>query len=217
MKSYLKLWSAAICAALVVLAVGSGSASADSICKAKESPCGGASRWAVGTMFEARIKSGTKFNFVGFRNYTCSESTRTDGLTSNSGGVGFPATVSLQKETFSGCFSLELGNCTATTAGLPSSIKWFGDSASLGNGSAGSPSTASSITLACPEAPLTCKWLFSEQLSHSYQGGSPAIETFRALYVRSGESNMFCGKEVNVEGERESFSPSSSPVYWSYG
>jgi hypothetical protein len=218
----LRYGSVAACVALLALVCSAG-ASADVVCKAKEAPCTSANAWPKGTEFKATIKKATNFKFDGFRHYTCSVSTRTDVLTNNPVGIGkgFPATVALASEGFSGCFSAELGGtCTATTAGFPSSIKWLANSASAGDGLASSsgttePTTAASITLACPG--VTCVWLFWEQLAHTYKGGTPAIEYLKAMYVRSSESNLFCGKEVIVEGEREITSPSSNPVYWSYG
>jgi hypothetical protein len=209
MKS-LKLAAVAACVAVVALAYTAG-ASADGICKAKEAPCSLGNQWALGTEFQATIKKGTEFKFDGFRHYTCSVSSRTDQLISKGAGGGVPATVKTLSEAFSGCSSTELGSCTASTASLPES-KWFANTEIAGDGYASSPSTAGSITLAC--VGLTCKWLYSTQISHTYKGGIPAIETLELMYVRDAASNFLCGKETIIKGEREIVSPNSNPVYW---
>ncbi len=206
----LKLLGVAACVAAVALTC-SAAASADRVCKAKEPSCV-TSPWPVGTAFEAKIKSGTKFTFDGFRHYTCTISTRKDTLTSNQTLKGLPVNVGLVSETFDGCTSVELGNCTAEVSGFPSSINWYANSGSPGDGTVGSSSTAQSITFKCTG--LTCKWLYGTQTAHTYKGGSPAIEYLKANYARDAGSSMFCGTEVVVEGEREIFSPSSNPVYW---
>jgi hypothetical protein len=210
----LKYGCAAVCVALVGLAFGT-SASADIICKVKEAPCSGLNTWASGTTFEAKIKTGTVFKFDGARHYTCTASTRSDRLMFNGSVKSVPAVLEPKSETYSGCSSPELGTCTAVTANMQS-VKWFADPAGTFNGFTNAPSTATSITLNCSTA-VNCKWLYKEQISHTYTGGSPAIEYFKAQYVRSSESPFGCGIEVIVQGEREITSPNTSPVYWSYG
>lgn len=210
----LKLCGAAALVVMAAAALAAG-ASGDSICKAKEAPCV-TNPWPVGTTFEAKIKAGTNFKFDGFRHYTCSESTRADRLISNNiGGKGLPATLEPKGETYSGCTSIELGTCTAVTTAAVQTVRWFADAAGTWNGFTNSPSTAATITLNCSSG-LNCKWLYHEQIAHTYKGGSPATEYLKAQYVRS-ESNMFCGTEVIIEGEREITSPNTSPIYWSYG
>lgn len=193
----------------------SAGASADSVCKVKEAPCSGANAWATGTVFEAKIKTGTQFKFDGARHYVCSGSTRSDRLVSNMTLKGLPDTLEPKSETYTGCVSEELGFCTATTASLQHS-QWLADTAGTWNGSAKAPSSAASITFNC-STELNCKWLYHEQIAHTFKGGSPAIEFFKAQYVRSSESPWGCGIEVIVQGEREITSPNTSPIYWSYG
>lgn len=214
---HLKFLAVAAGLALIALAFSAG-ASADTICKVKEKPCSLGNRWAVATEFEATIKKGTEFKFDGARHYRCTGSSRTDLLTSNNVGAGggIPDRVSLKSEKFSGCISAELGTCTAVTSGFPSEIAWFANPESAGDGYAESQSTVGSIKFNC-STELNCLWLFNKQISHTYKGGSPAIEYLKAQYVRSPESSFGCGIEVIVEGEREIVSPSSNPVFWSYG
>jgi len=213
---YLKFLAGAAGIALIALAFSAG-ASADTICKVKEKPCIPGNNWAVGTEFKATIKKGTEFKFDGARHYRCSGSSRADVLTSNPLGTpGIPARVSLTSEGFSGCISEELGTCTAVTSELPSNIAWFANTESASDGHAEPLSTAGSIKFTC-SSQLNCIWVFNKQISHTYKGGSPAIEYIKAQYVRPPESPFGCGIEVIMEGEREITSPSSNPVYWSYG
>jgi hypothetical protein len=210
----LKILVGAACVALVALTWSAG-ASADAVCKAKEAPCAGGNRWALETQFEAKLVPKTEFKFTGFRNISCTASSRTDELTLNSGGAGSPAVLEPLSEGFSGCKSVELGACTVTTGELPPTVKWFATPGSPGNGSTGSLSVAGWINFAC--VGMTCKFLYWETLAHTYTGGSPAIEFLEALYVRSPESHFFCGNEILAKGTREIVSPSSNPVYLSFG
>lgn len=208
-----KLCCVATSVALVAAAF-SAAASADSVCKVKEAPCSLANSWPSGTTFESKIKTGTQFKFDGFRHYTCTESTRSDRLMFTNTAKGLPMTLEPKSETYTGCTSVELGACTAVTGSMQS-VKWLADTTGTWNGFTNATSIVTSITLNCTG--LNCKWLFLEQISHTYQGGNPAIETVKARLARSGESNMFCGTEVVMEGQREITSPSTSPIYWSYG
>ena len=209
-----KLCGFAASVLLVAMAFSVG-ASADSVCKAKEAPCGALNSWPSGTTFEAKIKAGTQFKFDGARHYTCTASSRSDRLMFTNTLKGLPMTLEPKSETYSGCSSPELGTCTAVTAAMQT-VKWYADTTGSWNGFTNAPSTATSITLNCSTG-VNCKWLYHEQIAHTYQGGSPAIEYFKAQYVRSSESNFGCGIEVIVEGEREITSPNTSPIYWSYG
>jgi hypothetical protein len=208
----LKILAGAAGVALVALACSAG-ASADRLCKANEESC--SKLWEAETKLEATIKSGTKFKLnavegtVGL--VTCTGSTRIDQLGSNGGAYTTPITLKLLQESFSGCSSGAIP-CTVTTLSLPSeSVKWRASTKPLGNGYAEPASTASSITLTC--VTLVCKWDYWEQTSHTYQGGSPAIEYLKARYVHGGGSHL-CGKEAILEGEREIVSPNSNPIYW---
>ena len=212
-----RILAGVVCVVLGVL-VFSPYASADTVCKANEAPCSKANAWPLETQFEAKIKTGSEFIFEGLRTWKCSASSRADRLLSNPVGAGAGAAdgVGALSETFSGCSNSELGgSCTATTGALPESFKWVADAEAPGIGHPTLDNTAGTITFNCPF--LNCKFLFWETFSHDYEGGSPAIESLEAMYVRSGESHFLCGNEITVSGKREIVSPSSSPVYWTLG
>jgi len=214
---YLKFLAGGACLALIALAFSAG-ASADTICKLNQKPCSSSNAWVLGTEFKSTIKKGTEFKFDGARHYRCTGSSRTDVLAKNQVGAGHvtAALVTPKSEEFSGCISEELGFCTAVTSELPSGASWFANAEIAGNGYAEPRSTVGTIKFNCSSG-LNCTWVFREQISHTYKGGSPAIEYLKAQYVRPPESPWGCGIEVIVEGEREITSPSSNPVYWSYG
>jgi hypothetical protein len=213
---YLKFLTGAASCTLIALVFSAG-AFGDTICKANENPCSSGNAWALGTEIKATIKKGTEFHFDGARHYRCSGSSRTDVLAKNTvaAGPGVADQVTPKSEEFSGCISEELGTCTAVTGELPGGAFWLANAKSAGNGYAEPHSTAGTIKFNCSSG-LNCLWLYREQISHTYKGGSPAIEYLKAQYVRSPESSFGCGIEVIVEGEREITSPSSA-IYWSYG
>ncbi|HEY3435511.1 MAG TPA: hypothetical protein VGK41_07635, partial [Solirubrobacterales bacterium] len=211
----LKILAAVACVSMAALAC-STSAAADKLCKAKEAPCSAGNLWPLETNIEATIKSGTEFTLDPVEGtaglYKCTGSTRSDQLISQ-GGAGTPIVVTPKQESFSGCYIPGLVKCSATTSGLPESAEWRASEGSPGNGYAEPASTVGSITVSCLSH--ICEFVYYEQITHTYEGGSPAIERLKARYVYGGGVGFgLCGKELFLEGEREIVSPKSNPVYW---
>jgi hypothetical protein len=208
------------CAVLLVLVCSAG-ASADTACKVNEAPCSKANAWAQETVFEGEIKSGTEISFVTpTHEWKCTGSSRSDRMFLNVVGGGEAQGIGMVplSETFSGCSNSSFGSCTAAASGFPETFKWHANSASPGDGyaSLGFNTTADLITFSCGGL-ITCKFEFSEDLAHTLEGGSPAIEAFEARYVRF-ESSTLCGSNPStLKGEREIVSPSSNPLYVTLG
>jgi len=191
---------------------GTGSAAADGICKVNETPCKAANAWPVGTVMKTNIKTGTLVTFKGTIEVRCTGSTWSGELTQNP-TIGIAALLNGLSETFSGC-TLSGSACSLKAAEFWTGAKWFADSKSPGNGyTGGTTPAAKQIEMTCG---FTCKWQPSGSLesnTHTYQGGTPAIEKWSWRYTKVEESAFFCGTELMMSGEREFTAPAGS-VYW---
>jgi hypothetical protein len=206
-------------AALALLVVLAPSASADTVCSVKESPCSEANALAKGTVLKSSLKTGTTFTLTAVADQVvCKASAASYEITSNipgkSGGTAIAFTT--KSETFGECTSFFLGACSSFTATkLTGASKWIANSLSPGNGSVFlPPSGALLLEYTCKTS--TCKFeVTSGEKTHTMLGGTTASETWQEPVKFVGGTG-FCPSSATLKGERVFTSPAGS-IYWMAG
>jgi hypothetical protein len=206
-------------AALGLLASLAPSASADTVCSVKESPCSEANALAKGTVMKSSLKTGTTFTLTGVADQVvCNASAASYEITSNvpgkSGGTAIAFTT--KSETFGECTSFFLGACSSFTATkLTGASKWVANSLSPGNGSVFlPPSGAILLEYTCKTS--TCRFeVTASEKTHTMIGGATASETWQEP-VKFVSGSGFCPSGATLKGERTFTSPSGA-IYWMAG
>jgi hypothetical protein len=200
---FTKMLGICVIAALVMAMAGAGTASATTLCKASEDPCGAGNRYPSGTKFTMSLQTGTQFVL---KTSTGAEQKCPTGTLLPQTGAESAASLPLTFETkISGCG----GSCTTTQILY---LPWSGSLEATGSGKGTLVLKKVGFRLSgCPLG-LTCEFI-GENLETSMSGsplqaayektpltlasGPPLLcgeGTLNAAYVVTSPSSLFIAK-----------------------
>lgn len=197
---FTKMLGTCVIAALATMAmVSAGSASATTLCKTSEDPCGAANRYPSGTKIGMELASGSKFILTagGSAVLECSKSTLEAKTTAASGG---PLPLQVTGLTFGLCFS----ECTSFS---PVALPWEASMAGTGGGKATLKVNKLTIKLSnCSILKIACT--YGAENVEAPMSGNPLQTAFENEPLGLTEGSMFCPKEGTMSATYSATSPS---------
>ncbi len=202
-----KMLGICVIAALVTMAlVGAGTASATTLCKTSEDPCGAANQYPSGTKIGMELASGSKFvlSANGTPVLECSKSTLEEKSTAASGS---PLPLQVTGLTFGLCFS----ECTSFS---PVALPWEASMAGAGGGKATLKVNKLTIKLSnCSILKISCT--YAGENVEAPMSGNPLQTVFENEPLALTEGPMFCPKEATMSATYSATSP--SPLFIAKG
>lgn len=203
---FTKMMGVCVIAALATMAmVGAGTASATTLCKKSEDPCGAANQYPSGTKIGMELASGSKFVFSANETpvLECSKSTLE---AKNTAASGSPLPFQVTGLTLGLCF----GACT--TFG-PAALPW--ESSVEGAGSGKATLNVNNLTFKLSNCSLGLKCAFAGNVE-AEMSGNPLQTAFKnAPLTRTEGLPAFCGEKATLSATYVATSP--SPLFIAKG
>ena len=202
---FTKMLGICVIAALATMAVaGAGTASATTLCKTSEDPCGAANRYPSATKLGTELASGSKFvlSAKGAAILECSKSTM-EGTTSAVSGSPLP--LQIKGFTLGLCF----GACTKFGGVTP----W--ESSLEGSGGGAATLNMNGVTFQLSGCSFGLKCSYAGNVKAAVSGSPPQVAIENAPLGLTEGMPLFCGNEATISGTYTTTSP--SPLFIAQG